>query len=61
MLLLNTGSAFEDFRDLRVANRLNSELPDPFDLVRGLQNYSVHGQGYTNALIKIMENELYYY
>jgi len=57
MLLLNSGNAFEDFRDLRVANRLNTELPDPFDVVQGLKYYSVNGKAYINDLIKIMKND----
>jgi len=60
MLLLNSGKAFEGFRDLRVANRLNTDLPDPFDLVQGLDYYSVYGKAYINSLIKIMRNEFQY-
>ncbi len=59
MLLLNSGEAFEDFRDLRVANRLNAELPDPFDVVQGLKHYAVHGKVYINSLIGIMRNDFY--
>ena len=57
MLLLNSGLAFEDFRDLRVANRLNSELPDPFDIVQGLNFYSIDGRVYVNNLIMIMKDD----
>lgn len=60
MLMLNSENRFEGFRDLRVANRLNTDLPDPFDLVQGLNYYSVYGKAYINALIRIMKNELYY-
>lgn len=60
MRLLNSGIYYEDFRDLRVVNRLNTDLPDPFYVVNGLERYSIKGKLYINSLIQIMENNFYY-
>lgn len=54
MLLLNSSKYYRNFRDLRIVNRLNTALPDPFYIVKGLENYSVKGREYINSLIMIM-------
>lgn len=54
MLLLNSSKYYKNFRELRIVNRLNTDLPDPFYIVHGLENYSVKGQAYINSLIMIM-------
>ncbi len=58
MLLLNSGKYYDDFRDLRIVNRLNTEMPDPFYVVQGLANYSIKRKKYINSLILIMKKNL---
>lgn len=55
MLLLNSSKYYSNFRDLRIVNRLNTDLPDPFYVVKGLENYSVRGEAYIDSLIQIMK------
>lgn len=59
MLLLNSSKYYKDFRDLRIVNRLNTDLPDPFDVVKGLKNYSVKREKYIDSLILIMKTNFY--
>lgn len=60
MRLLNSGKYYESFRDLRIVNRLNTDLPDPFYIVKGLEKYSSRGKVYINNLISIMKTNFYY-
>ncbi|MCF8367033.1 MAG: glucosaminidase domain-containing protein [Bacteroidales bacterium] len=60
MRLLNSGKYYESFRDLRIVNRLNTDLPDPFYIVKGLEKYSSRGKVYINNLILIMKSNFYY-
>ncbi len=61
MLLLNSSKYYKDFRDLRIVNRLNTDLPDPFYVVKGLKNYSVKRGKYIDSLILIMKTNFYNY
>ena len=61
MLLLNSSKHYQDFRDLRIVNRLNTDLPDPFYVVQGLKNYSVNREKYINSLVQIMKTNFHNY
>ncbi len=60
MRLLNSSRYYHDFRNLRIVNRMNNEVPDPFYLVNGLENYSSRGKAYTKSLMIIMKSNFYY-
>jgi len=55
MRLLNSSMYYKEFRDLRIINRLNNNLPDAFFVVKGLERYSSKGKAYTNSLVSIMK------
>jgi Bax protein len=61
MLLLNSSKYYKDFRDLRIVNRLNTDLPDPFYIVQGLKNYSIRREKYIDSLILIMKTNFHNY
>lgn len=61
MLLLNSSKYYQDFRDLRIVNRLNTDLPDPFYIVHGLKNYSIRREKYIDSLILIMKTNFHNY
>jgi Bax protein len=60
MRLLNSSRYYKDFRELRIVNRLNSELPDPLYVVNGLTNYSIKGREYIKSLVRIMKLNFYH-
>jgi Bax protein len=60
MRLLNSSRYYKDFRNLRIVNRMNNQVPDPFYIVNGLENYSSRGKAYTRSLVTIMKSNFYY-
>ena len=59
--LLNSSRYYKELRDLRVADRLNAELPNPMEMAKGLEKFSIRGKAYVNSLIYIMNHNFYYF
>jgi Bax protein len=54
--LLNSSVYYTRFRELRMINRMNGELPKPEEIVYGLENFSSLRQEYIQKLIRIMKS-----
>lgn len=52
---LNTGKSYQKFRDIRKAQRLSGEFPDPVRLAAGLTKYSELGEKYVTIIISMLK------
>ncbi len=59
--LLNSSKYYKELRDLRIADRLNAELPNPMEMAKGLENFSIKRIEYVNSLIYMMKHNFYYF
>lgn len=59
--LLNSSRYYKDLRNFRIINRLNAETPDPLEMAKGLENFSIKRRVYVNSLIYIMNHNFHYF
>lgn len=59
--LLNASVYYESFREIRMANRLNGEVPKPEEIVYGLENFSSLRDKYIQSLLMIMDTNFKHY
>jgi Bax protein len=59
--LLNSSRYYKELRNYRITNRLNAEMPDPIEMAKGLENFSIKRKAYVESLIYIMNHNFQYF